>query len=97
MGWKPAPAIDAPAPNDTSFATAKAAGTPVAPVKPRQQADKAKEAKKVKKAEKVKEPSPKSRKGLGPRCGRRGRIVPSRHEGATSEKILPDGSVVRIS
>ena len=75
-------------------------------------AKKAKKTKKVKKvakveaAEKVEEveessksakPSPEPRKGLGPRCGRDGRIVRSRHEGATSEMVLPDGSVVRIS
>ena len=93
----PAATANAPAPNDTSFATDKVAGTPVAPVKPRQKADKAKKTKKVKKVAKVEAPSPEPRKGLGPRCGRDGRIVPSRHEGATSEMVLPDGSVVRIS
>ena len=115
---QPAATGDAPPPNDTTFATDKAAGTPVAPVKPRQKADKAKKTKKVKKVAKVEavgtveavekvgtvekveesaKPSPEPRKGLGPRCGRDGRIVPSRHEGATSEMVLPDGSVVRIS
>jgi hypothetical protein len=106
---QPAATADAPAPNDTSFATDKAAGPPVARVKPRQKADKAKKVKKAEAAAKVEavaaakkvegssKPSPEPRKGLGPRCGRRGQIVPSRHEGVTSEMILPDGSVVRIS
>ena len=103
-GRQPATAADAATPTDKSFGRDKAPDSAAAAdagadrEKPEKaaKAERVEEVEKVKKGKEASSESPRPCKAP-PRCSHKGRIVESHIPGATSEMVLADGSVVRIS